>query len=177
MSINICKMINQMITSFFSGKKYEGGMGYRHIWAFSRALLTRKASRLIRNPYSLWSKLIKGKYFPYSTFWEATIGHKASQAWRSLLWGKDVLKKGCIWRIGNESSMRIWEDKWIPNQGNSQTYDQNRENCPLLQVQDLLTQHPRRWNMETNRQWFHPQEANVIQSIPISWGIQEDTII
>ncbi|MCI24538.1 F-box protein, partial [Trifolium medium] len=47
---------------------------------------------------------------------EAKLGYQPSYAWRSILSAKDVLDKGARWRVGNGASIKIWKDKWLPNQ-------------------------------------------------------------
>ena len=32
----------------------------------------------------------------------------------SILRGLELLKKGVVWRVGNNDSIRIWEDLWVP---------------------------------------------------------------
>ena len=43
------------------------------------------------------------------------MNHSASSwAWKSLLYGRDLIFKGICWQVGNGQSIRIYEDKWIP---------------------------------------------------------------
>jgi hypothetical protein len=38
-----------------------------------------------------------------------------SYVWRSILKGLEVLKEGMIWRVGNGTNIRIWNDPWFPS--------------------------------------------------------------
>ncbi|KAF7828452.1 reverse transcriptase [Senna tora] len=37
----------------------------------------------------------------------------SSWVWRSLLQGRDFLKKHVAWQVGNGDSIRVWQDKWV----------------------------------------------------------------
>ncbi|KAL0008483.1 hypothetical protein SO802_009985 [Lithocarpus litseifolius] len=45
---------------------------------------------------------------------EAKEPSNALYAWKSILRGRDVIKRGATWRIGNGNSVHIWGDKWLP---------------------------------------------------------------
>jgi hypothetical protein len=39
----------------------------------------------------------------------------ASHTWNAILFGREALKKGLIKRVGDGSSIRLWDDPWIPS--------------------------------------------------------------
>lgn len=77
------------------------------------ALLTKQGWRILHNPISLVSCILKHKYFPKGEFLEAKMGGRPSQVWRSLLAGRTLLKDSLMWRIGNGQSIKIWEAQCI----------------------------------------------------------------
>ncbi|XP_058208182.1 uncharacterized mitochondrial protein AtMg00310-like [Rhododendron vialii] len=94
--------------------KEEGGMGFRNFRAFNEAILAKQGWRLIMNPQSYWAKLLKGIYFPNSSFLQAARGCHASWVWLSLLHGRVLLEKGLRWQAQDRASINFWEDGWIP---------------------------------------------------------------
>ena len=78
--------------------KKEGGLGFRNFRCFNRTLLAKQGWRIIQHPESLAAQVLKAKYYPRGSFWEATGGHQPSFTWRSLLKGRELLKEGCYWR-------------------------------------------------------------------------------
>uniref|UniRef100_A0A803PZ32 Reverse transcriptase zinc-binding domain-containing protein n=1 Tax=Cannabis sativa TaxID=3483 RepID=A0A803PZ32_CANSA len=66
-------------------------------------------------PDSLVSRLFKAKYFRHNFFLNASKGHCASFTWQSLLWGRNFLKRGLLWRVGNGQSISTVHSYWIPS--------------------------------------------------------------
>lgn len=57
---------------------------------------------------TLSHKILKEKYFPNSDLLSAKIGNNPSLTWRSILAGRETLKKGIYWRVGNSTRVRVW---------------------------------------------------------------------
>ncbi|XP_040369229.1 uncharacterized protein LOC112183841 [Rosa chinensis] len=55
--------------------------------------------RLITNPNSLLSRLLKARYFPNGSFWDADMGDSPSYAWRSIMEARTVLQAGLFWQV------------------------------------------------------------------------------
>jgi hypothetical protein len=92
-------------------KKEAGGMGFRDISAFNEALLAKQGWRIMTDPDSLLEKVPKAKYFPKGHFLQAKRGPKSSYSWQSIFKASWILKRGCLWLIGNGKDINIWEDR------------------------------------------------------------------
>jgi hypothetical protein len=95
----LCAEINTMVSKFWwgqkesekkihwqkwskmCGKKSEGGMGFRDLVLFNQALLAKQGWRLLQQPTSLLSRVLKAKYFPNCSFMEADIPGHSSFSW------------------------------------------------------------------------------------------------
>jgi hypothetical protein len=90
-----------------------------------------------------------------------------SYVWRSILKGLQVLKKGIIWRIGDGSRVRIWEDPWFPSGVTRQPTTHKGDDCELERVSQLINQNSCTWNRELIVQYFLPGDVPIILSIPL----------
>ena len=45
---------------------------------------------------------------------EAKNPSSASYAWKSIIKGREMIKKGVVWQIGGGEAIRVWGDNWIP---------------------------------------------------------------
>ncbi|KAF7137486.1 hypothetical protein RHSIM_Rhsim07G0171000 [Rhododendron simsii] len=70
--------------------------------------------RLLLNEGTLIQHVLKAKYFPSSSFVEASAGSNPSWTWQSILEGRRVLVEGIRWRIGNGRRVGCDQDPWIP---------------------------------------------------------------
>lgn len=152
-----------------SRAKSDGGMGFRDFRAMNVALLARQGWRMLKNPDSFWAKMMKGLYFPNSSFLEATKGYRASWAWLSILSGREILMKGLRWQVQNGESIRFWEDTWIPNVRNFTLSSPRPDDTEIEWVADVIDKDRRCWKEEKLSQVLLEEEVKAIVSIPISF--------
>jgi ribonuclease HI/exonuclease III len=191
----LCKEINKLMQKFWWGSKGDekkihwmswermgrskskGGMGFRDLISFNKALLAKQCWRLIQYPDSLAALIIKEKYFSRGDFLSAKLGSRPSFAWRSLLAGRELLLAGLLWRIGDGKSVSIWSDKWIPRPTMFSVFSP----CTVLpesaMVADLISGEPPEWNKGLIRSIFLDDEADLICDLPLSRYHQPDRLI
>lgn len=86
----------------------NGGLGIRKARLKNKTLLATLAWRLLNYPQSPWANLLIAKYINNSLMSNSFI-------WKSLKICWDICSKGTVWTIGHNSSLDIWNTKWIPN--------------------------------------------------------------
>jgi ribonuclease HI len=157
--------------------KTLGGMGFRDLTCFNKALLAKQVWRMWSTPNSLIARIMKYKYFPECSILEASIRDKPSFAWRSIQSACELLKEGLVWRIGNGKKAKVWQDKWVPKSSTGKVFsaprilDQNATVCELFDASG------RSWNQFLLDQLFSVEEGRNIRTIPISLSNQEDRLI
>lgn len=90
--------------------KAQGGLGFRDMFGFNIAMLSRQIWRLIECPESLCTQILKARYFPHTHVLEAEAKDGISYSWRSLLHGLQLVTEGSVWHIGDGTRVRIWSD-------------------------------------------------------------------
>ena len=70
----------------------------------------------------------------------------ASNTWRAIEYGIELLKKGTIWRVGNGTNIRIWRDNWIPSDFYLRPVTRRRHSR-LKWVADLIDEERMEWKM------------------------------
>lgn len=194
-SISLCKQLSSIINCFGCGEKdcgskshqckwdsmasekFQGGMGYRNFASFNKALLGKQFWRMLKNPKSLWAQVLKASYFPTSNPMEAKRGASPSWVWSSLLEGRDLIKKGLVWKLGNGESINIWEDKWLFSNHQLITLGPRpTNNCPSL-VKDLFCPNSKSWNLNLLHSLFPSHICSIITSTPITSTNQNDSFI
>ncbi|KAL0355849.1 UNVERIFIED_CONTAM: putative mitochondrial protein [Sesamum radiatum] len=63
--------------------------------AFNIVMLAKQGWRILSQQTSLLSRVLKARYFPLCSFWEAQVGSRPSLTWRSILLARGVLRVGC----------------------------------------------------------------------------------
>lgn len=173
--IGICDKMGIIISNHWWG--FEGGKKKMH-WRSWEWLL--RQSLLVEWVFEIWSfltkkcwennagesslfliflcaKVLKGRYFPHTNFWNAPVPRSPSYTWRSLMYGKDLLEKGILWRIGDGKKIRLTKDCWIPNYPTML-----KPKLPLpddLMVSFLIQEVEGKWNEDVIRECFNDDVA------------------
>ncbi|KAK2638131.1 hypothetical protein Ddye_025926 [Dipteronia dyeriana] len=71
--------------------KSEGGLGFRNLEISNRALLANQCWRLLKNPNSLATRILKGCYYKDCGLLDAPNNSRASFIWKSLVWEQHFL--------------------------------------------------------------------------------------
>lgn len=90
--VSWCKLCRQ---------KKQGGLGFRDIGQFNQALLCKQSWKIWDQPQSLLSRILKGRYFKNGSLLECDNGTRLSYAWRSILFGRELLLKGLVKSLGH----------------------------------------------------------------------------
>lgn len=145
--------------------KEEGGLGFREIATFNDALLAKIGWKLVLQPEALLSQMLLGKYCHSSSFMESKIPSNASHGWRGIMDGREILKKGLGWVIGNGATVNVWGSPWMST---------SIPLCPMgpppladlnLKVSDLLHPNTNVWNLEAIRLHLLQYEEDILKLV------------
>jgi hypothetical protein len=179
----LCSILNSIMSRFWWGRsacgkgmawmswgrmgasKRKGGMGFRDLEIFNRALLAKKSWRLLKFPESLVARVMKGKYYPEGDFLVAQLGCRPSFAWRSIFQARGVVEEGMLWRVGNGETVQIWKDKWLPPPLSTLFYSSHHGLEANSKVSALIDRSSRWWNVQLLQDNFSVDEIARICSI------------
>ncbi|KAL1226048.1 putative mitochondrial protein [Cardamine amara subsp. amara] len=146
-------------------QKEKEGLGFRDIERFNQALLGKQAWRIFDKPSSLLAQILQHRYFRNQSFLNSGVGNRPLYGWRSIMWGRDLLKKGLLVKVGNGQSTRVWKDNWIDDEflrSATQFYEGIDEN---LRVADLWYPNSTTWNLPILRHYFNERDVTFISRI------------
>lgn len=89
--------------------KTQGSMGFKDLSMFNDAFFAKQTWRLLHDISSLFYKVFKAKYFPTCLVMEAKNPNSASYAWKSIIKGREVIRRGGVWRVrmANQSEFGV----------------------------------------------------------------------
>lgn len=144
--------------------KELGGIGFRELECFNQALLAKQGWKILNKPDSLLARFLKSIYFKEGEFLSAPMGTRPSYAWRSLLHGRELLKKGLRHRVGNGKSTKVWLDKWIddPEEGLRPPWIKKYSFDVNLTADKLIDSVSGRWEKCRLEEIFVPGDVEII---------------
>ncbi|KAM1492939.1 hypothetical protein ACFX10_024781 [Malus domestica] len=69
---------------------------------------------IAQNFESLVAQLLKAQYFLTVSFWEAPVPRTSLYYCSSILKAREVLVRGSRWVVGNDESIKVWKERWLP---------------------------------------------------------------
>ncbi|KAL5570726.1 hypothetical protein UlMin_020323 [Ulmus minor] len=155
--------------------KLDGGMGFRDLRLFNKAILAKQAWRIHSKPTSLTARVLQGFYFHKSSFLQVKANSSSSFVWRSILWGRELYNQGLRCRIGSGQNTYIYHDCWLPRAGCFKI-SSPRVLGSFDKVSSLITASGS-WDSSLIRKSFHEDEANAILSLPLPRRTTPDTLL
>ena len=156
--------------------KSEGGMGFKELSLFNDALLAKQTWRLLHNTNSLFYKVFKSKFFPNCSIMEAKEGYGGSYAWRSILKGREVIRRRVTWRVGNGESIKLWGDKWLPSLQSPSLQTPLTIELQNAKVSSLINHSTHQWNVQLLPNLFSQMKADQIAQLPLTRTTSEDSL-
>ncbi|KAL5543298.1 hypothetical protein UlMin_011008 [Ulmus minor] len=154
--------------------KADGGMGFRDLSLFNKAILAKQAWRIHSQPTSLVARVLQGFYFHRSSFLQVKVNSSSSFIWRSILWGRELYKQGLRRKIGSGQDTYIYHDCWLPRAGVFKI-SSPRVLGKFDKVSSLITASGS-WDSSLIRESFHEDEAEAILSLPLPKRTTPDTL-
>lgn len=61
------------------------------------------------------ARVLKARYFKHTDIIEASMGSNPSYIWRSLMWSRNIIDSGAMWKVGKGEIIRVRKVAWIPS--------------------------------------------------------------
>ena len=126
------------------------------------------------SPTSIVSRVLKAKYFPSCDFMDAHLRANPSYTWNNIIAGREILREGLVWRVGDGEEVNIGKQKWIPEVQGFQLWDQQIVLANLQLVFQLINTDKRSWNEDLINENFSNNDTQAIMRIPLSQSHQSD---
>ncbi|KAL8474899.1 hypothetical protein ACS0TY_031351 [Phlomoides rotata] len=153
------------------------GSGSKGFTLFQYSYAQQEGWRILQKPNSLLSRTLQARYFRHQTFLSATVGYNPSFSWRSILEGREVLKLGLVWMVGNGCSINIWGDPWVRTRADPVLISPSSQPCDEVFVANLIFQNSRSWDQELISALFLDEIRDQILAIPIRQIDEEDFLM
>lgn len=151
-----------------------GGLGFKEIEIFNCALLANHTRRLLKNPNSLLGQTLLNKYCRTENILEGYAPNCSSHGWSSILAGREVIRKGLGWAIGDERTVMLWGDKWMSSSQQLSPIETPTKEAQNLRVSNLMLPNASGCNVEKVK-LYRPQYEVGIRNIVLRLSTMVDS--
>ncbi|KAG7535395.1 Endonuclease/exonuclease/phosphatase superfamily [Arabidopsis thaliana x Arabidopsis arenosa] len=155
----------------------EGGLGFKMLEDFNLALLAKQLWRLVRFPDSLLARVLRGRYYKYSSPLSVKPSYLPSYGWRSMLAARPLLLSGLRKNIGSGFDTRVWSDHWIPSIPARPAKSRLANPDPNLFVSDLIDPGTKRWKVDKLQDLVSPEDIPAILGLHPNLTFSRDLFI
>ena len=161
----------------FCKPKAQGGMGFKDLSRFNDALLTKQTWHLLHDKSTLFYQIFKVKFFSQCSIMEVICPSSASYAWKSIFKGRDVIRHGAIWRIGDGKSVNIWGDRWLSLKYSPIILSPRVGGLVEAKVHSFIDEERKCWKAALIDETILSFEAMVVKNMPLCHTKQPDELI
>ncbi|CAL9238198.1 unnamed protein product, partial [Arabidopsis halleri] len=138
--------------------------------------LAKLSWRLLKDPTSLLAQVLLGKYCTNDSFLNCRPLTNSSHGWKGILAGRELLRKGLGWIVGNGESINVWQDVWLSTSSPTIPFGPPTKQNSNLRVSDLLHHDSNSWNILAIRKHL-PHHEDVICLLRPSSLKTEDSLV
>lgn len=114
----------------------------------------------------LWHDCLRPSISLIPRSWRWSLNRNASYVWRSICARRDVIMRGSRWQVGDERSIKIWEDRWLPLPSNFQIFSTKPKRMDISFVNDLISG-TGSWNLPLINSLFSAVEVDLVHSLTL----------
>lgn len=153
------------------------GLAFRDLQGFNLALLGKQCWNLLHNPNSLVARVLKARYYPQTSLFEASRGGGVSYVWSGLWQAKETLKQGYRWVVGDGRTISVNKDAWIRGKDGNKVDAQYLASVNDLKVCDLFVSGTTNWDVIKVHSLFSSSDASYILAIPVPINQSQDRVV
>lgn len=158
--------------------KLPGSLGLRESRDVKESFIPKLCWQVSMGVDRWWIQLIQSKYLGgRRSLDNEQISNHGSWIWNNILKWMESLKRGLYLKVWSNTSLRIWEDPWIPSIPTFRPpFEFQTPNSPYF-ISDLMEQGHQEWDRQPILQIFPEHLANAIFKINIPLNVDQDTPI
>lgn len=134
--------------------------------SFNDALLAKLSWRLLQSPDSLLGQTLLGKYCHSIRFLDCPIPSSASHGWRGILAGREVLKLGLGWVVGDGKNINVRKDPWLSTSSPLRPIGPPCADNKSLRVIDLISPVSLDWDVTAIKTHLPQYEDTIRKLVP-----------
>ena len=143
-------------------------MGLWRLHEFNLALLCKQGWKLMLEPTSLLTPMLKARYFPHSTFLQASLGNNPSYTWHSIWATLDILHRHSRLSVGNGASILVTKDPWLSVDGLGMVTTKLGDTYKEVRVEELFQPRTQQWDRDLFSCLLNPRDRELILNMPLN---------